>query len=109
MFEALKKRRAWPVADLQGVYIRLLTQGEKPRLNTFAGDKTFLAMGMILCDAEGNPSVPQEPGESDEAFAKRVQEAMVDVDDSMLQRIGDEFTRLQTRGEKVDEEAIAKN
>lgn len=135
MLEKLKKRRAFPVASLDGVYVRLLTQGEKPRANKvfktssalltkhdgetdgeFAvrsgsfgeNAKTWFVMGLVTCDETGAPAFTQAEGETDDAFAARVEAESVDVDDFVLQEIGSAFAKLSS-GERVPIENLVKN
>lgn len=109
MFEKLKKRRAFPVDGIEDTFVRLLTQGEKPRFNQLNGDaKGAFLFGTCLVNADGTQCCPREEGEEEAAWLKRVEEALSDVDDGVLFLIRDTLQKLMT-GETVPVEDIAKN
>lgn len=109
MFDKLKKRRAYPVKGLEDTFVRLFTQGEKPRFNALTGDtKGWFMFGTVLVNADGTQVCPQTEGESDTDFAARVETAMADVDDGVLFLIRDAIETMQ-KGEAVPVEDIVKN
>lgn len=122
MFEKLKKRRGFPVDGLDGVFIRLLTQGEKPRLKIMralppeqCGEYTAedlhnaLSLGFILVsNIDGEQCITPKPEEADVDFAKRVIKELADVGDYELKLIGEAFGKL-CKGERVPLDNIAKN
>lgn len=109
MFDKLKKRRAYPVKGLEDTFVRLFTQGEKPRFEKLAGDpKGWFMFGTLLVNADGTQCCPQSEGEDDTAFSARVESAMADVDDGVLMLIRDAILTLQ-KGEAVPIEDIVKN
>lgn len=110
LFEKLKKRRAFPVKEIDGVFIRLLTQGEKPRADAFtdSAQKAWFILGKCLCDQAGQPCDVQRDNESDNEFASRIRDAFVDVDDGVLFPVLETLKRLSS-GELPPLETIAKN
>ncbi len=109
MFEKLKKRRAFPVDGREGEFVRLLTKDEKKAFTAMRGDaKAWYLFGKVIVEQDGSQVCPQTEGESDEAFATRVCEAMGDVDDGVLLQIRQSFDKLM-RGESVPLDNLAKN
>lgn len=110
LFEKLKKRRAYPVQNLDGVFVRLLTQGEKTHVATFEDQdqRGYFLLGKILCNEDGSQDLTQAEGEKDLEFAERVRVSMVDVDDGTISDIVDTYQKL-TRGERIPIETIIKN
>lgn len=109
MFDKLKKRNCYAVEGLDGVFIRLLRQGEKKTFGELTGDaKGWFFFGTVLVESNGDQSCPRNEGESTEAFIARVAEAMDDVDDGVLLLVRQAYEKLM-RGEQVPLETIAKN
>jgi len=109
MFEKLKKRRCYPVPGLDGVFVRLFTQGEKPRFNALDGEaKGQYLFGTVLVNEDGSQCCPRIEGETEADWLARVETEMSDVDDGVLLLIRDAVNTL-IKGEQVPVEDIVKN
>ena len=114
MFDSIKKRRALPVPGLDGVYVRLLTYGERKRaLALEEGKRGNFVIGKCMVNQEGAEECPQKPDEKDEAFADRVEVELQDVDPGLVDIVGAEYQRLVKQGgapmTQEAAEGIAKN
>ncbi len=107
VLDAIRIRRCYPVKGVEGAYVRSLTRGELKRISELPPDlKDEFLFGCVLTDAKGNAAFTQEKSETDEAFAKRVGDALLDMDTQTRNDIGDAVARI---GKVPDVETIAKN
>lgn len=81
-FKKLRKKRGTPM-ELDGdtFYVRDLTLGELRRVDALAKeDKTGFVIGCALCTGvDGGPEIPQQEGETDSNWSKRVAKELEDV------------------------------
>lgn len=95
IFERLKKRAAFPVADT-GLFVRELTFGEVGQVQRVAeGMRTWLTLAFCLVGEDGARLFTMQEGESPEAAAQRMKAACDDhLTAGILNSINDAMTRL---------------
>lgn len=107
VLDALRLRRCYPVKGVDGVYVRSLTRGELKRIGDLPQElKDEFLFGCVVTDSAGKAAFTKGADETDEAFAKRVGEALLDMDTQTRNDIGDAVARI---GKVPDAETIAKN
>jgi hypothetical protein len=88
VLDRIKKRRCYPVKEVEGAFVRSLTRGEANRVEALDGEeKTDFILGVALVDELGNPAFSQSPEETDSAFCQRIKEQTKDVDGATITAI----------------------
>ena len=108
IFERLKKRAAFPVADT-GLFIRELTFRQLDLVKKLQDSdlQTWLTLAFCLVDEHGSRAYPDTAGEEPEALALRVKaDAEEHVTAGILNLIMQAMTKLST---PANQEALAKN
>ena len=110
VLDKMKKRRCYPISlGDEKIHVRAMTLSELTRIDAIDADnRTGFMLGCCLVSDDGNPEFTKrpadgdQPAEDDNAFGKRVMDAMVDVDPPTIRAAIDGIAKVGT----VDAETL---